>query len=247
MSKEHIFADWLQEIFPRAATDTHTQGVLRWTREAGETEPEISHRQGHSGTRKARVVCETCNNGWLSGVENRIKPILLPMIRAHRLTVTPRMQEALAFWAVKTALVAEKIAPDRMVTPDSVYKFVYEKKIVPAGYSVYIAPYAGLSWAHLRLHQFLSVLNALPGRAPSEGGNYLQTTAMGLGHVFILVIGIVPTHSFWAPILGHMRCIHPAFGYGFTWPSDGVLFSDGLADKAATCASAGELRPVNVR
>jgi len=35
ISKEHLFADWLRDIFPRNSETTHTLGILEWAETPG--------------------------------------------------------------------------------------------------------------------------------------------------------------------------------------------------------------------
>jgi hypothetical protein len=77
-----------------------------------------------------RVVCEQCNNGWLSDLETRVQPILAPMILGfekrnpsgrtllHHAELGRESQETLALWAVKTALVIDRAQVKRNL-PDS--------------------------------------------------------------------------------------------------------------------------------
>lgn len=46
-----------------------------------------------------RCVCQKCNNGWMSELENEIKPVLAPMINGYRTLLTPDEQMTLARWA----------------------------------------------------------------------------------------------------------------------------------------------------
>jgi hypothetical protein len=69
ISKEHIFGDWLREMFPRDAGTTHTHGIIKWPFPGSQlAKPSIQTRirPGHSGSKKVRAVCETCNSGWMS-------------------------------------------------------------------------------------------------------------------------------------------------------------------------------------
>ena len=56
---------------------------------------------------KARVVCSTCNNGWMSRIEERVKPVLGPMLTGHAAALDSAAQVALARWAIKTSMVME--------------------------------------------------------------------------------------------------------------------------------------------
>src|SRR5271169_2401942 len=55
VTHEHLFSDWLRDLFPRSAADTHTIAqAVAWT-----PRPRFVRqiRQGHSGTRTVRKVC----------------------------------------------------------------------------------------------------------------------------------------------------------------------------------------------
>ena len=54
------------------------------------------------------AVCKSCNNTWMSVVENRVKEFLGPMIVRHEKTnLSLEQQQLLATWAVKTAYLVE--------------------------------------------------------------------------------------------------------------------------------------------
>jgi hypothetical protein len=49
-------------------------------------------------------LCRPCNTDWLAPIEDRVKPILLPMMLGERAVVLDAAAQALlSFWAVKTA------------------------------------------------------------------------------------------------------------------------------------------------
>jgi hypothetical protein len=54
-------------------------------------------------------ICACCNNGWLSGLERAVQPILQPMVVSARPTALDAPAQALiAAWAVKTVLLLER-------------------------------------------------------------------------------------------------------------------------------------------
>jgi hypothetical protein len=64
----------------------------------------------------ARIVCETCNGGWMSDLEKATQPVLERPIRREASTFGTPHQTILATWALKTALVFQasqnvRIAP----------------------------------------------------------------------------------------------------------------------------------------
>jgi hypothetical protein len=57
---------------------------------------------------KAKVVCgPECNQGWMERLEKRARPFLEPMIRGHRSTLLPEGAQAIAHWALKTAMMID--------------------------------------------------------------------------------------------------------------------------------------------
>jgi hypothetical protein len=82
LSKEHVFSEWLKRVFP--ATASHSQQTIHATLDlyTGEAfvHPNFKDRQGSFHSRKIRNVCAKCNNGWMSGIVDRAKPIVGPMM-----------------------------------------------------------------------------------------------------------------------------------------------------------------------
>lgn len=56
-----------------------------------------------------RCVCVSCNNGWMSDLENETKPLLEPMMRGERTLLDLATQARLTLWLVKTAMVLEAV------------------------------------------------------------------------------------------------------------------------------------------
>ena len=86
MSKEHIWPDWMEELFPRSDSDQHNQFRARFRLDpSGETivTQSTKTRPGHASTKHVRKVCNICNNGWMSEMEKRTKPLLLALARGE--------------------------------------------------------------------------------------------------------------------------------------------------------------------
>ncbi len=58
-------------------------------------------------------LCATCNNGWMSMLENEAKPILESILDEKLKDIDAASQSTLACWAVKTAMVLECIGDIR--------------------------------------------------------------------------------------------------------------------------------------
>jgi hypothetical protein len=111
-SKEHIFPKWLSGHY-----DARTEMVtpVRQSRVSGQ---ELSRRPAKplSGF-VCGDVCTTCNNGWMSQVEERVRPILTASKRSGRFS--PDDALALARWFAKTAAVLNVSQPYRLLFPAS--------------------------------------------------------------------------------------------------------------------------------
>ncbi len=60
-----------------------------------------------SPTTKVPGVCLRCNTRWMSGLERRSKPLLIPMIKDYRTVLAPRDQSVIARWITMKTMVSE--------------------------------------------------------------------------------------------------------------------------------------------
>lgn len=111
LTKEHVFADWISELFGREPGSTYELmapdgGVTTFSQTL------FQHR--------IRAVCASCNHGWMSELEATVKPFLGRMIlNGAETALPPEQQKSLATWAVKTQLVMDRLHPNYRVVPDS--------------------------------------------------------------------------------------------------------------------------------
>ena len=102
-SKEDIVAKWIGRLLSEGAPPgTHYVFHHR------STHPDIGiPDQAKTANLPAvltRAFCEPCNNGWMSELETRVRPILEPLILGKPRTLSKEDQATLAFWATKTLL-----------------------------------------------------------------------------------------------------------------------------------------------
>lgn len=62
---------------------------------------------------KVKFVCARCNNGWMSRLENRVKPIICALLSEDTITLDSGDQTTLAVWSLKNAMVLETLRPSR--------------------------------------------------------------------------------------------------------------------------------------
>lgn len=76
-----------------------------------EVQPEIVFRKAALLTTTTREVCEDCNRGWMSDLEEAVKPVILQLARSAKTGIASLLSHdaarRLAVWAEKTALTYE--------------------------------------------------------------------------------------------------------------------------------------------
>jgi len=85
-------------LFCGSTADGRDRGIPAWT-----VDHVISSR---------RCVCETCNGGWMSRLEQAALPLVEPLMRDLPVTLTQDQAATLAAWGVKIAMVLERLTPD---------------------------------------------------------------------------------------------------------------------------------------
>lgn len=75
---------------------------------------------------RAKIVCLSCNNGWMNDLENRARPALTEMIAGSGVSLSPDKQREVATWAAKTAMCVEKTFPTAtQAIPTDYYSALY--------------------------------------------------------------------------------------------------------------------------
>ena len=129
-SKEDAWPNWLMKHFPAGGTiNAERRGRIlnKWTAK----KPRIT----------IRCVCKKCNNEWMSKLEISVKPTILSILENTLDLLEQEAQRALAFWAVKNAMVYEYLDPKRTTfyTKSERYNFHYDNMIPNPGVSEFMS------------------------------------------------------------------------------------------------------------
>jgi len=154
VTKEHVIPRWIGRALD--GISTHRVAVsmdinLRDPTLSTSTPPRTL--QGHIYTRKVRAVCLSCNQGWLSHLEQQVRPLLLPLIADQQVMLTVDELRTLACWVAKTAMVNQFFLPTYIVTPKEERLFLMSDGSPPDNWQVFAAPLYGKSGA--RTFRFL--------------------------------------------------------------------------------------------
>jgi hypothetical protein len=132
VSLEDIWPKWMLALLKDRLTTTKVM-ITRGTenlREAASIETTVKR------------VCESCNNGWMSVLEEKAKPLLTPMIMGDNLPVTRTLSELriLATWGLKTYLMLNfYYAKHERFVPGSLYSQFFRRQLPPQQCAIWIA------------------------------------------------------------------------------------------------------------
>jgi len=74
LTREHVLPDWLTDIGLDSEPSIHHAGPLNRLPREWSAKPFKT---------TVKMVCATCNNGWLSELEGSAKPVIAPLIRGE--------------------------------------------------------------------------------------------------------------------------------------------------------------------
>jgi hypothetical protein len=151
---------------------------------------ELKSRNGPTASKKVYAVCQNCNNSWMSQLENKAKHVILPLMKGDLIDLDAQMQRTLIEWIVLKVLVA-----DNHENRDAVFRKTHlvafkATREIPAGMSIWVGRCVDESCkSFFRKH---AALLGQPGKdPPKEGRKNTQSTAIGIGELFIFSMSCI--------------------------------------------------------
>ena len=211
---EHIWSDWINRIVPT--------GRFRFTVDSHTERPRTYFATQLNS--KLAVVCGTCNNGWMSDLENEhAKPAMAELIISDKtLLLDPERLKSIANFAFKSAVIADHVrAPDPTLGAHSPFfstqaRYAFRESLaIPANVQMWLA-----ASEKSRYGIFRAIYYPAPAKAVPAFESYALTFGVGF-----LLFQIVASRSLGAAA--------GAFGFDVTqgegwdkfsvpfWPSDG--------------------------
>lgn len=167
------------------------------------------------GRHRVGGFCRHCNNVWMSGMEDTVKPILKPMMLGERLELSPQALKRLARWAYLKSLVFTLSTPEIEVSASEYVRFFESRKPPHLG-SVLLMQSQALFGGMLYRLENIDVHLVDGSIAQNWRGSFI------IGHVILQVFGERPVTN--ARLRARprrpqdwVRVIWPASG-SFKWP-----------------------------
>ncbi len=224
-SKEHVWPVWMHEHLPLLGDGENVSEVntFRWKEQTGSKK---STRQGHLTTKKLRVVCPSCNSGWMSELESASKPILLKLLAGQAVDLFAEQQDTLARWITMKAIIGEYAENNTHMTPREDRFLLRLEDRIPNYFAIYIGLHnASSDSAWLRASQTIALSPKGPSPPLGELNRNMQSIAFICGKLFVFVFavreeGIEPTEFL---RLKKVHRIYPRQSDIVKWPPAVVL------------------------
>jgi hypothetical protein len=105
LTHEHVYSNWTRRFVARTMKSFRS---LRATAYPDRTAFVFVNRPGDVRDWKVLCVCASCNNGWMRHqIDDRARPIMIPLIKGQQIRLSPDQQRTIAAWAAMKAMVAE--------------------------------------------------------------------------------------------------------------------------------------------
>ncbi|MDF2156159.1 hypothetical protein [Vibrio sp. CAU 1672] len=187
MSKEHFWPDWMGKELGKSPTDKYVEGVIASEPKSSDYDEKLSERFGNVSTKKFRVVCTKCNNGWMSALEEKVKPIIKNVLYSCDIELNRDQIRLFTQWLVMKTMLAEHSNNNTESTPKTdLLEFGKHQKI-PDSFRIYLAKHdLDDNSAYSRTSVRLGTSHT-QSREIVEQGNNTQATAFIVGRLFIYV------------------------------------------------------------
>ena len=236
LTREHIWPDWAAQELPDWPKAVQAKYVVQGKYERQMGAPVLRKRQGGVKNIRIRVVCGPCNNGWMSRLEEGLKPLLLKLIRGEPTELSVEDLVDLTRWATLKAMVAEQDSHSEPVYQTQERLAFFEHRTVPEGTRVWLFDCGVGVWASHYVRRAAALASArVEGFKPNVKNTH--TIALGIGR---LLIFLLYTHRDEAKFSFTMsprrsRIAWPAES-GASWPPERRLTIGEADDIAASMA-----------
>jgi hypothetical protein len=144
ISREHVWAKWMRDYLPTGQGQQAIQET-DFTDSTVRTRPGPLTKKGDARSQKLKVVCVNCNNGWMSKIQARTKPVLLPLLLGHPKSIAGWDQHSLAVWLTMFGMIYETTIPEYAATINAQRVAFKEQEEPPEHWMFWCAPFDGKS------------------------------------------------------------------------------------------------------
>jgi hypothetical protein len=212
-SKEHIFPDWLTAYLGRAfISNKHHVNLKRYGQIIKKGVGKLN-RQGDPYSQRLKIVCEPCNNTWMSQIVELSKHDLLRLLSAPWNAVSSAEKLTLRNLAVLMTMVVEYADLDTAVIPLEDRLAFKDRRGLRKGWAVWVgrisdSPTMRGFWHTAGTSELIEASNGIPKQ------DIYQITSLVVGNVFFVTFltnnsRYTLTNTFIRAAQQHLVCLWP--------------------------------------
>lgn len=226
LTKQHVIPDRLKRILPREAQPTRTQEKVSYTdgtlRIPKDCVPDFKVKQGHLGTVRLRCVCASCNNGWMSEVEDAAFPALEALIFDRDVTLSCSEQNTVAAMIANMACTVDLLDIPHATVNQAERTHIFNYRNPPSHWGIFVGRSNSDMWTmRIHRHGFALPLEGQIHRA-AECNTQFATIALNRLLIHIITSRALEIDASAIAAMHGTAAIHPARGE-LKWQSLPVL------------------------
>lgn len=146
--------------------------------------------QGDMGVKKLLRVCEKCNSGWISAIENQIKDTVGSLVLGEAVSLNDENIPKISTWIAIMAILAEFMTPDERAIHRHHRNYIFKHLEPDPGFQIWLGKYNGqfpqlYRWAHTIYSDKPQDVNA-PTFSVLDHPDHCQVTIIVLGRLLIV-------------------------------------------------------------
>ena len=187
LSKEHIWPEWASPLLPSFPVNQHVEHTITSEDKGRVTSSRTREKTGNAWTKKIRVVCETCNNGWMSRLEVAAKPILTSLIAGAPCTVTAPDAQTLSKWIAMKIMVAEHNHREDAVSTGQQRMEFRTNLAIPEDFRIWVGR-CGVDGWQTAYWRHCATVSLSPAITPEHRLKNLHSVTFGIGQLLVFVL-----------------------------------------------------------
>jgi hypothetical protein len=222
LTHEDYWLIWLQNFMPVTHPNT-IHKLLRVTFPGGSVSnqavvqemPGRFSRPGNVLAKRLKIVCQSCNNGWMSRLQTRAKPLLKPLLLGQWAELDEGDQAEIAAWACMFTMVYEFSDLGTIATPQDQRQLFMAKRLPtpPDNWIIACGLMDGTQKRGTAWHQGVYVIGGT--QASDASPCNLQTTTIAAGRLCLYTYSTT-INSLFTPL-----DIQTSFNLQVIWPPTG--------------------------
>lgn len=180
LTKEHVFPKWLHRVLPRPSASTVHETT--WGFPALGEARRYKGRLNQTGdplSKRLKIVCGECNNGWMSGLQERAHQLVTMLVQDRCEYFGDGDQESLAAWICMTSMVIEFADLATVAVPATARVAFANTRRPPPNWLIFVGRYEGVRESSSFWHVGVGVHDAEQIDQPR--GCNIQITTFNLG------------------------------------------------------------------